>query len=99
MQSIADFKTGDLVKVSQKMVEGKRERIVSFQGIVTKMKGAGDNKMFTVRQFIESIGVDRIVPLNLPSITSIQVLTSHKENRGNLPKKLDLKNSKKYDIK
>jgi large subunit ribosomal protein L19 len=99
MSPIEDFKTGDLVKVSQKMVEGKRERIISFQGIVTKTRGVEGNKMFTVRQFIEGIGVDRIVPLNLPSLTAVTVLTSHKENRGNLPKKLDLKNSRKYDIK
>jgi len=99
MQTMAEFKTGDLVKVSQKMNDGKRERIVSFEGIVIKMKGAGDNKMFTVRQFIEGIGVDRIIPVALPSLTGIVVVNSHKENRGNLPRKLDLKNSRKYPIK
>lgn len=99
MSEISDFKTGDLIKVSQKMTEGKRERVISFQGIVIKMRGAGDNRMFTVREFIDGIGVDRIFPLNLPSLTAIKVVHSNKEVRGNLPKEIDLKNSKKYAMK
>lgn len=99
MSPMEDFKTGDLVKVSQKNTDGKRERIVSFQGIVMKMRGAGDNKMFTIREFIDGIGVDRILPLNLPSITAIKVVHSQKDVRGNLPKEIDLRNSKKYAMK
>jgi hypothetical protein len=50
-----DLRTGNAVKVYQKIVEGKKERIVAFQGKIVKSRGAGDNKMVTVRQFIDGL--------------------------------------------
>lgn len=82
-----NFKTGDLVKVSQKIDEGKRERTVSFEGMVVKLRGQGDNSMVTVRQLIEGILVDRIIPISMPDLVSIKVVTPSTRVRGNLPRK------------
>ena len=67
-----DLRAGMAVKVYQKFVEGKKERIVAFQGKIMKSRGAGDNKMVTVRQFIDGVDVDRIFPLNAPSIIKLE---------------------------
>lgn len=67
-----DLRAGMAVKVFQKFVEGKKERIVAFQGKIVKSRGAGDNKMVTVRQFIDGVDVDRIFPLNAPSIVKLE---------------------------
>lgn len=89
MKQIAEFKTGDIVQVQQKFNDGKRERIVAFEGQVIKVRGQGDNKMFTVRQFIDGIGVDRIMPIMLPSVVAIKVLKASPKVRGRLPRKVD----------
>lgn len=67
-----DLRAGNAVKVFQKFVEGKKERIVAFQGKIIKSRGAGDNKMVTVRQFVDGVDVDRIFPLNAPSIIKLE---------------------------
>lgn len=64
----------NLVKVSQRIKEGKRERVISFTGEVIKSRGIGDNKMITVRQSIDGVDVDRIMPVVHPSLVSIEVL-------------------------
>jgi large subunit ribosomal protein L19 len=67
-----DLRAGNAVKVYQKFVEGKRERIVAFQGKIIKSRGIGDNKMVTVRQFIDGVEVDRIFPTNAPGIIKLE---------------------------
>lgn len=69
-----DVRRKNIIKVSQKISEGKRERVISFTGEVMKSRGAGSNKMITVRQNIDGIDVDRILPVTHPSIVDIKVL-------------------------
>lgn len=64
----------NVVKVSQKIKEGKRERVISFTGEVIKSRGIGDNKMITIRQNIDGVDVDRIMPIMHPSLVEIEIL-------------------------
>lgn len=67
-----DLRAGMAVKVFQKLVEGKKERIIAFEGKIIKSRGAGDSKMVTVRQFVDGVDVDRIFPLNAPGIVKVE---------------------------
>lgn len=67
-----DLRRGNAVKVYQKLIEGKKERIIAFQGKIIKSRGAGNNKMITVRQFIDGVDVDRLFPLNSPAIVKLE---------------------------
>jgi large subunit ribosomal protein L19 len=69
-----DVRRKNVVKVSQKIKEGKRERVISFTGEVIKSRGIGDNKMITVRQNIDGVDVDRIMPIVHPSLVGVEVL-------------------------
>lgn len=69
-----DLRRKNIVKVSQKLVEGKRERVISFTGEVMKSRGIGDNKMITVRQVVDGVEVDRILPIMHPSIVDIELI-------------------------
>ncbi len=69
-----DIRRKNVVKVSQKINEGKRERVISFTGEVIKSRGIGDNKMITVRQSIDGVDVDRILPLVHPSLVKVELL-------------------------
>ncbi len=71
---VIDVRRKNIVKVSQKIKEGKRERVVSFIGEVIKSRGIGDNKMVTIRQSIDGVGVDRILPMMHPSLISIEII-------------------------
>lgn len=78
MDPISLIKRGDTIKVSQKITEGKRERIVLFRGKVIKVRGSGSNKMLTVRQTLEGVDVDRIFPVVAPTIAKIEVVEEKK---------------------
>ncbi len=79
------FSVGDKIKVLQKIQEGDKIRLQSFEGVVISIKGEGENKMFTVRKIATgSIGVERIWPLNSPWIESIKVLKQGKVRRAKL---------------
>ncbi len=65
---------GDTVRVFVKVVEGNRERLQSFEGIVIKMQGGGIRKTFTVRRMSYGIGVERTFPYNSPRIGRIEVV-------------------------
>jgi large subunit ribosomal protein L19 len=67
-----DLRRGNAVKVYQRFVEGKKERIISFEGKIVKSRGQGNSKMVTVRQFVDGVDVDRIFPLNAPSIVKLE---------------------------
>jgi len=69
-----NFSIGDTVRVSVKVVEGDKERIQPFEGVVIARRGSGTREMFTVRKMSFSIGVERIFPLLSPSIEKIDVL-------------------------
>jgi large subunit ribosomal protein L19 len=83
-----DLRRGMAVKVYQKFIEGKKERIVAFQGKIMKSRGAGNTKMITVRQFVDGVDVDRIFPLNAPAIVKLEnIEIKKKKNRKKTVKK------------
>jgi large subunit ribosomal protein L19 len=63
---IPDFKPGDTVSVHVRVVEGEKERIQEFEGIVIARRGSGLNETFTVRKISDGVGVERIFPLHSP---------------------------------
>lgn len=69
------FGIGDKVRVIQKIKDGDKERTSTFEGIVIKIRGEGDNKMFTVRKSgAQSVGIERIFPLSSPFIEKVEVV-------------------------
>ena len=67
------FNPGDTITISYKIVEGSKERIQNYRGVVIQVKGTGITKTFTVRKMSGSIGVERIFPLYSPFIDQIEV--------------------------
>ena len=67
------FKAGDTLTVHYKIIEGTKERVQQFQGVVLQRKGAGANETFTIRKTSNGVGVERIIPLISPSIDKIEV--------------------------
>jgi large subunit ribosomal protein L19 len=78
------FRVGDTLRLQVKVVEGEKERIQSFEGIVIKMNRGGNRATFTVRKISYGIGVERIFPLHSPRIEKIQVLSRGKVRRAKL---------------
>ncbi len=70
---IPSFKAGDTITVTYKIVEGSKERLQSFRGVVIQIKGTGKTKMFTIRKISNGVGVERIFPLYSPHIEKIEV--------------------------
>ncbi|MCF8358541.1 MAG: 50S ribosomal protein L19 [Prolixibacteraceae bacterium] len=68
-----EFRAGDTVTVHYKIVEGNKERIQNFRGVVLQVKGTGKAKTFTVRKMSGSVGVERIFPVNSPFIEQIEI--------------------------
>ena len=71
---IPDFAPGDTVRVHAKIVEGSRERIQMFEGVVSSRQGTGVRETFTVRRISYGIGVERMFPVHSPRIEKIDVL-------------------------
>ena len=67
------FKSGDTVTVKYKIIEGNKERIQSFQGVVLQRRGAGKTETFTVRKISGNVGVERIFHFSSPFLDSIEV--------------------------
>ncbi len=67
------FKSGDTITVSYRIVEGNKERIQQFRGVVIRISGHQDKKRFTVRKISGGVGVERIFPMESPFIDAIQV--------------------------
>ena len=72
LKEIPQFKVGDTVKVHAKVVEGKRERIQIFEGVVIKRQNGGIRETFTVRRIASGVGVERTWPLHSPRIEKIE---------------------------
>ncbi len=81
---LPEFSSGDTVAVHLKVVEGDKERVQVFQGVVLQKKGGGINATFTVRKISNGIGVERIFPLHSPRITKIERLRAGKVRRAKL---------------
>jgi large subunit ribosomal protein L19 len=72
-RNLPEFKAGDTVTVFYKIIEGNKERIQQYQGVVLQRKGSGTAETFTVRKISNGVGVERIFPLNSPKIDKINV--------------------------
>ena len=72
-KNFPEFKAGDTITVVYKIREGNKERQQSFRGVVIQKRGSGATQTFTVRKITEGIGVERIFPINIPTIVSIEV--------------------------
>lgn len=83
-KDIPEFKAGDTINVALKVKEGTKERIQNFEGVVIRVNGGGIAKTFTVRKVTNGFGVERILPVNSPSIESITVKRIGKVRRAKL---------------
>jgi large subunit ribosomal protein L19 len=81
---IPDFRVGDTVNVSVRIVEGEKERIQIFSGTVIGRSGSGTSETLRVRRIVNNEGVERIFPLHSPKIASIEVVRSGKIRRAKL---------------
>ncbi len=90
-KEITKFNVGDGVRVHTRVVEGDKERIQIFAGIVIGRKGRGLNETFTVRRISYGEGVERIFPLHSPTISKVEVTRSAKVRRAKLYYLRDLK--------
>jgi large subunit ribosomal protein L19 len=82
--NVPQLKIGQTVKVYLKIVEGEKERIQVFEGIVIGMQGTGHRQTFTVRKISYSVGVERIFPLHSPSIQKVEVMREGDVSRAKL---------------
>jgi large subunit ribosomal protein L19 len=78
------FKTGDTVKVHVKIVEGDKQRIQAYQGVVIARQNGGVRESFTVRKISNGIGVERVFPLHSPIVEKIEVVTRGHVRRAKL---------------
>lgn len=78
-EDIPDFQAGDTVKVHVRVVEGNKERVQVFEGVVIARRGSGINESFTVRKLSFSVGVERTFPLHSPIMAKLELV-----NRGDV---------------
>ncbi len=83
-EQITDFAPGDTVRIHFKVIEGNRERIQIFEGIVIKRRGSGLGESFTVRRVSYGVGVERTFPLHSPKIEKIEVVRKGSVRRAKL---------------
>jgi len=81
---VPDFRGGDTVKVHVRVVEGDKERIQIFQGVVIARRGGGTRETFTVRKVSGGIGVERVFPIHSPIVNQIEVTRRGKVRRAKL---------------
>ncbi|MBR1376568.1 MAG: 50S ribosomal protein L19 [Bacilli bacterium] len=81
---LPEFRVGDQISVGLKIVEGNKERVQAFEGLVIAIKGSGISKTFTVRKVSGGVGVERIIPYNSPNIASITVVRKNVARRAKL---------------
>ncbi len=83
-QNIPQFSVGDTVKVMVKVIEGDRERLQAFEGIVIARKNGGISETFTVRRISFGVGVEKTFPIHSPKVADIQVVRRGKVRRAKL---------------
>src|ERR1700749_2877638 len=84
LREVPRFKAGDTVRVHFKVIEGNRQRIQVFEGVVIRRQGAGVRETFTVRKNSFGVGVERTFPLHSPKIDKIEVTAIGDVNRAKL---------------
>ena len=82
--SVPEFRVGDTVRVGVRIIEGKKERIQAFEGVVISRKGTGVSETFKVRKMSGGVGVERIFPIHSPKLDSIEVVRKGKARRAKL---------------
>lgn len=81
---IATFQPGDTVNVYVKVIEGEKERVQLYKGVVTKIQGHAAHQTFTVRKISAGVGVERTFPFNSPAIESVELVAHGKVRRAKL---------------
>lgn len=81
---IPEFKAGDTVRVHAKIVEGERERVQLFEGVVIKRRGTGISATYTVRKMSSGVGVERTFPVHTPRVEKIEVIRHGAVRRAKL---------------
>ena len=82
--TVPQLRVGDTLDVHYKIIEGDKERVQVFQGVLIAQKGRGINKMITVRRIVANEGVERIFPLNSPRVEKVEVLRRAEVRRAKL---------------
>ena len=83
-QNLPEFRAGDTVRVQVRLIEGNRERVQAFEGIVIAISGSGGRRTFTVRKVSYGVGVERIFPLHSPKLDAIEVVRRGQVRRAKL---------------
>ena len=81
---LPQFKSGDMVKVHMRIVEGEKERVQVFQGNIIRIHRGASNATFTVRKISDGIGVERIFPLHSPHIEKVELVSEGRVRRSRL---------------
>jgi len=79
-----DFRVGDTVRISMEIVEGDKKRVQVYQGVVVKKSGSGMSATVTVRKITAGIGIEKIIPVHMPSIKKIEAMRKGKVRRAKL---------------
>jgi large subunit ribosomal protein L19 len=82
--NVPEFRVGDTVNVSVRIVEGEKERTQVFSGTVIGRKGSGVSETFTVRRIVNNQGVERVFPLHSPKVAGVEVVRSGRVRRAKL---------------
>jgi large subunit ribosomal protein L19 len=93
-KDVPDFRPGDTVKVHVRVVEGNRERVQVFQGVVIRRQGGGIRETFTVRKISFGVGVERTFPVHSPSIAKLELVSRGRVRRAKLYYLRDLRGKK-----
>ena len=83
-KEVPQFEVGDTVDVHQRILEGQKERVQVYSGVVIARRGEGAREMFTVRRIVQGEGVERIFPINSPKIAKIEVKRTGRVRRAKL---------------
>ena len=83
-KDVPEFRVGDTVKVDVKIIEGSRERIQTFEGVVVARRGGSVSETFTVRKMSSGVGVERTFPIHSPKVAGITVIRKGKVRRAKL---------------
>ena len=91
---VPDFRAGDTLKVHVRVVEGNRQRVQIFQGVVIRRQGGGVRETFTVRKISFGVGVERTFPVHSPNLDKVELVTRGDVRRAKLYYLRDLRGKK-----